>query len=197
MPDLLVVHIGLHPWVGANIGHRRSILAVVAEQFQDEVLEIVGKILPAGLLPVGVIVTLKEQVVEIFILLGLLEREDALDDDEEDDAGGEHVDLHAVVRFALLDLGGHVSHGSPIRFEIVYFSKSCKTKIGDFQVHQVINQDIFKLQVPVHDALAMHVLQHVAHLVQEEAAAVLAHATQVLAHVEKETTGHEFQKNVN
>ena len=79
----------------------------------------------------------------------------------------------------------------------MHFSEGGKSEISNLEVHVVVNQNVFKLQVSVHDALSVHVLEDIAHLVEEEASAVLAHASKGLAHIEKETSGDELEKDVN
>jgi len=195
--NLFHVDSGLHPWVGPDLGHSGSVFSIVRKHFEDEVFELVGKILATGLFPVGVVVSLEKQIVKIFVFLCLLEWENTLHNNEKYDAGGKHVDLSSIVGFAFFDLWGHISHGSPVRFEVVNFSKCGKSKISNLQIHKVVNQDIFKLQVSVNDSLAVHVFEDVAHLVQEEATTVLAHASQALADVEEKTAGNELEHNVN
>lgn len=43
----------------------------------------------------------------------------------------------------------------------------------------------------------MHVLEHIAHLVEEETAAVLAHAAERLAQVEEQTASDELEENID
>ena len=43
----------------------------------------------------------------------------------------------------------------------------------------------------------MHVLEHIAHLREEETAAVFTHASKSLAQVEEETTSDELEENVD
>ena len=86
MPNLLHVTFSLHPWMSSDVCDGGSVLAIVAEKLKDEILKGVGQVLSTGLLPVGGIVALEEQVVEILVLFGLLEWEDALDNDEQNDA---------------------------------------------------------------------------------------------------------------
>jgi len=76
----------------------------------------------------------KEQVVEVLLFAGLLEWEDALNDNEDDDANGEEVDLSAVVGLALLDFGCHVGHCASVALELVDALVAGETKVGDFQV---------------------------------------------------------------
>ena len=77
------------------------------------------------------------------------------------------------------------------------FSECSESKIGNFQIHVVVNKDIFKFQISMNDSLAVHVFKDFAHLVKEKASTVLSHASQSLAYIEQETTCHKFQENVN
>jgi len=60
-------------------------VAVVTEELKDEVLEFSTKTSAVDLLEVSVVLALEEQVIEVFLLAGLLEGEDALHDNKEDD----------------------------------------------------------------------------------------------------------------
>ena len=61
-------------------------VAVIAEELEDEVLEFITQTSAVDLLEVSVVLVREKQVVEVFLLAGLLEREDALHDNEKDDA---------------------------------------------------------------------------------------------------------------
>ena len=174
-----------------------SVLAIVAEKLKDEILKGVGQVLSTGLLPVGGIVALEEQVVEILVLFGLLEWEDALDNDEQNDTSGEHVDLSTVVVLAFLDLGSHVGHGASVRLQIVDFSEGSKAEIGDLQIHALIDQDVFKFEVSVNDSFSVHVLENITHLRKEETATVFSHSSESLTEIKEETAGNKLEKNVN
>jgi len=76
----------LHPGVGSDLLDVGSEVAVVAEELEDEVLEVGAEASAVHLLEVGVVLVLEQQVVEVFLLAGLLEGEDALDNDEQNDA---------------------------------------------------------------------------------------------------------------
>ena len=105
----------LHPGVSSDLLYGWALSSIVREELQDEVLEVFREIGAIDLGEVSVGLTRKEQVVEIFFLAGLLEWEDTLHDDEEDDSDGEHIDLLTGVSLALLDLRGHVGHGTSVR----------------------------------------------------------------------------------
>lgn len=197
MPDLLHIKFSLHPWMSSDFGDSGSVLAVVTEELQDEVLERVGEVLAARLLPVGRVVALQKQIVEVLVLFGFLEWKDALHNNEQDDSSRKHINLGAVIRLALLDLRSHVRHRASVRLQVVDFSERGEAEIGHFQVHVFVDEDVFKLEVSVNDALAVHVLKHIAHLRKEVTTAVLAHAAKGLAQIEEQTAGDELEQNVN
>ena len=76
----------MHPGVGSDLLDVGSEVAVVAEELEDEVLEVGAEASAVHLLEVSVVLVLEQQVVEVFLLAGLLEGEDALDNDEQNDA---------------------------------------------------------------------------------------------------------------
>lgn len=91
-----------------------SLLAIIAEDLEDEVFEVIREFGSANFLPILFELPVHDQIIEVLVFFGLLEGEDALNDDEEDHTSGEHVDLLAVVHLALLDLWGHVGHGTSV-----------------------------------------------------------------------------------
>jgi len=174
-----------------------SVLAVIAEKSQDEVLEWLRQALSTGLFPVSGVVALKQKIVEVLVLFGLLEREDALHDDEKDDACGEQVDLGAIVGLAFLNLWSHVGHGSSVRLEIVDFPEGGKAEISNFKVHGFVDKDVFKFQISVDDTFSVHVLEYVAHLRQKETATVFTHTSEGLAKIKEQTSSNELEENVD
>jgi len=89
-PGGLHVEAGLvEPWVGLELLHGVAVLAVVREELEDHILEVVGQPGAIDLLEVGLNLTGQEQVVEVFFFAGLFEWEDALYDNEDNDADGE------------------------------------------------------------------------------------------------------------
>ena len=186
-----------HPWVVLDLVDGWSLGWVVAEHFEDQIFEFVGEALAADLVPVLLELALEDQVVEILVFLGLLEWEDTLDDNEEDDAGGEHVDLLSVVSFALLDFWSHVGHGSSVGIELVDFLVGGEAKVRDLEVQVVVNEDVLELKISVNDALGLHVTDDLAHLGEEESAVIFAHSSDGLAEIEEETSSDVLEKDVN
>jgi len=72
--------------MSSDLSDTWSVFAFVTEKSQDEVLEGFGQVLTTSLFPVSGVITLEKKIVEVLILFGFFEWEDALDDDEEDDA---------------------------------------------------------------------------------------------------------------
>lgn len=83
---LLVISCTLHPRVSSNLLNIRAKVAVVTEELEDEVLEFATQTSAVDFLEISVVLALEQQVVEVFLLAGLLEGEDALHDNEKDDA---------------------------------------------------------------------------------------------------------------
>ena len=111
-----------------------AIAAIVAKEFEDHVLEVRWETGAVDLLEIGFNLTSQEQVVEVLFLAGLLEWENALNDNEDDDSDGEKVNLSAVICFPLLDFWGHIGHCATVTFELVNTLVASKAKISDFQV---------------------------------------------------------------
>ena len=114
---LIVERFGLHPWVGTDLLNSRALITLVTEELENQVLELLTEASAVYFLEIDVSLALEEQVVEVFFLAGLLEGEDSLNDDEQDDSNGEHVDVLALVHLALLDLGGHIGHGATVTLQ--------------------------------------------------------------------------------
>lgn len=72
--------------MGSNLINSWSVRPIVAEHFDDQILEFTRKTLTTSLLPVGVEVSIKDELVEVFFLLGLFEGEDSLDDNEKNNS---------------------------------------------------------------------------------------------------------------
>lgn len=111
-----------------------SVFSIVAEQFEDHVLEVAWQAISIHLLEVGFDLTGQEEVVEVLFLAGFLEGENALYDNEDDDSNAEQVNLGAVVGLSFFDLGCHVSHCASVRLEVVDAFVASETEIGNFQV---------------------------------------------------------------
>ena len=182
----------MHPGVGLDLLEGEAGLRVVREEAEDEVLEVLAEASAVHLLEVGVDLALDKEVVEVLFFAGLLEREDALNNDEEDDSDGEHVNLSALVLLALLDLRCHVGHGATIGVEVINVLVAGKAEVSELQVKVVVDENVFELQVAVNDTARVHKLNRLDHLVEEETACVLAHGAHVLTEVEEEATLDEF-----
>lgn len=186
----------LHPWVVPNLLDGWSFLALIAEASEDQVLELFREALSTDFLPVVFVLSGKEEVVEVFVLFGLLEWENTLNDNEEDDSGRENVDLFSIIDFALLDFRSHVGHRASVGLELVDLLVSGEPEVSNFQIELIIDEDVLKFEVSVHDTFSLHVGQNLDHLRQEVASCVFAHASDRLAQIEEETAWKVLEKDV-
>ena len=186
-----------HPWVVLNLLDSWSLGWVIAEHLEDQIFEFLGEALAADLVPVLLELALEDQVVEVLVLLGFLEWEDTLHDNEEDDAGGEHIDLLSVVGLALLDFWSHVGHGASVGIELVDFLVGGEAEVRDLEVQVIVDEDVLELKISVDDALGLHVTDDLAHLGEEEPTILFAHASDGLAEIEEETSGDVLEEDVD
>jgi len=163
--------------VSLELVHGVAVLAVVREELEDHVLEVGGQAGAVYLLEVGLDLTGQEQVVEVLLFARLLEGEDALDDDKDDYADGEEVDLGAVVGFALLDLGCHVGHGATVGLELINAFVASKAEVSNLQVELFIYENVLELKVTMYASEIVHVVKGSDHLGHKEATSILTHCT--------------------
>lgn len=97
------------------------------------------------------------QVVEVFILLGFLEGEDAVDEDEENDTQGEDISLTSIIYFSLLNFRSHICEGATVRPEHVYLAVGSEAEVSYLQVHFFVEKDVLDFEVAVHDIFLVHV----------------------------------------
>ena len=100
----------------------------------------------------------KEKVVEVLLFAGFLEGEDALYDNEDDHANAEQVYLSSIVGLSLLDLGSHVSHGASVRLKVVNAFVASETKICNFQIKIIVDENVLELEVAMYAAEVVHIL---------------------------------------
>ena len=127
----------------------------------------------------------------------LLEREDAVDNDEEDYGGGEDVHLPTIIIMPFLNLRRHVCFRPFIGLQLLDCFVSCKTEIDNFEVHFVVDQNIFKLEIPMHDSLLVHVFKGVNHLAQKISAGVFTHCSHFFANFKEYSTLDMLHDNVD
>ena len=162
-----------------------SFFWIIREYWQNKIFEVFTKVLAINFLPVLLYLPCAYQVVEVLFRACFLEREYALDNNEKDDAKRKQINLSALVDLTFFDLGCHVSHGSAVAVKAIYVFVAGKSKISKFDIQILIDQDILKLQVTVHDSATVHVLDTLKQLVSEKSACVFAHGSHKLTHVEK------------
>jgi len=130
----------------------------------------------------------KEKVVEVFLLAGLLEGEDALYDNKDDNSDREDINLGSVVGLALLNFWGHIGHRTSVALELVNALVASEAEVGDLQVELFVNEDVLELQVSMNASETVHVVEGSNELRHKEPAGVLAHGAHGLAQVEEEAT---------
>lgn len=122
-----------------------SLFTIIAEHLDDEVLKLSREVLSSSLLPVGFKVVVHNEAIEVLVFLSFLEGKDALHDNEENNRGGEHVDLNTIVILVFLDFRCHVGHGSSVGLQIVDLTEGSETEVSNLEVHEVIYKDVFQL----------------------------------------------------
>ena len=129
----------MHPWVGPDLLDSGSLITVICEEFQNEILEVSTEVSLIRLLEILVCLIRVEQVVEVFVSLGLLERENATHDDPGYYSNREHVDLLATVGLTLLNLGRHVRHCATVGTKCVDVLVGGKSEVCNLQVELIID----------------------------------------------------------
>ena len=114
-----------------DLFHGGSTIAIVAKQAQNEFFERITESSTVNFGKVSVNSATEDQPIEVFLFASLLEGEDALDDNEENHAEGEQIDLCALVGLALFDFRGHVSHRASITLERVDAFVAGEAKVSD------------------------------------------------------------------
>ena len=174
-----------------------SLASIIAEHFEDKILEFWREILSTGLLPILIKLSVQDKIVEVLIFLGLLEWENTLNNDEKDNSCREHVDLFTVIGFSFFDFRSHIGHSTSVRIQFIDSLVSSESEISHFKVHVVVNQNVLKFQVSVDDSFALHVAHNFNHLRQEISAVVFAHTTDGLAQIEEEPAFDVLKEDVN
>ena len=105
--------------------------------------------------------------------------------------------MNSVVLLSLFNLWGHVGHSASVGAQRVDLAEGREAEVSHFQIHVIVDKNVFQLQVSVNNPLAVHVLEHLEHLVQEETTTVLAHTAEGLADVEEKPTCDVFEQDVD
>ena len=101
-------------------------------------------------------------------------RELTLNDDEQEDAHGEDVNLCSIVNLLFEHFGRDIARRANCSSNSSQVSISTQAQVNQFECQVCIYEDILKLQVPMaYTCLSMHVFESIKHLVQEQSASVL------------------------
>ena len=143
----------VQPWVLSDLANGWALGTIEGEERKDQVLELTREASCVGLVEVKVVLASAEQVVEVLFSSCFLEGEDALNDDEQNDSEGEHVNLSAVVLLSFFDFWGHVGKSAAVALEAVDVLVASEAEISKLEVKFVIDQDVFELKVTVNDSV--------------------------------------------
>lgn len=102
---------------------------------------------------------LLQHVVEDFLRIRAAERINAREHEVNDDASGPHIDLD-VIRLVRDDFWRHVERTAHFHSILLHRRKPKVCQL-DTEVLQRLDQDVLRLDVAVHDALAVHIRQGV------------------------------------
>lgn len=187
----------VQPGVLSDLADGGALGTVVAEESEDQVLELSREAGTVGLLEVKVGLAGCKQVVEVFFSASFLEGEDALNNDEQNHTEAEQVDLLTIVGLAFLDFGSHVGEGSAVGLKAVDVLVAGEAEVSELEVHLFVYEDVLELEVAVDNSVGVHVFDGVQHLVSKEASGVLAHCAERLADIEQETALHVVHDQVD
>ena len=174
----------------------RSLASVILEKTEDELLEASAEIVSVDLGEVCIQAAGQKQSVEVLLLSRFFEGENSLHDNKDDYAEGEEIDLATLVVLAFLDLRRHVCHGASVGLQVVNVLVARKTEVCDLEVQTIVNEDILKFKITMHDTLLMHVFKGVEHLSEEETACVFSHSAHRLTEIEQKASRHELHHDV-
>ena len=170
----------LHPRMGGDLLNSRPLLRIVGNYPHKKILKGLTE-KPhwsfAGMgLPENFVFFFLYQFVVGVVGGGLLEGRVSRQHDEEYDSSCKDVAAFALIFFGR-NLRGHVAFGSELSLQnsgpVAPAKKAGKAKICDFQYEKMREQNVFRFYVSVREALAMHVVQSVHHLVEVSACHLL------------------------
>ena len=140
----------------------------------DQVLELirveafclaVGVRLPEEVGPVS-----GEELVVVVVLISSGEGRVAGVQDEDNDANGEQVNNLTLVWLLGQDLGSHVAWGTDARSvrtrAITALQGACEAKVDDFNVIELVEEDVLWLQVSVREALRVDIVDSLEDLLE-------------------------------
>jgi len=132
------------PWMRLELVDGWSLVSVVGEHPEYEVLEVIRETVATDFLPVGIELAIKDQVIEVLVLFGLFEWEDTLHDNEKNDTSREDVNLPTIVLLAFFDFGSHVGHGAAVGLQLVDLLVGGEAEVCHLQIDLIIYEDVFK-----------------------------------------------------
>lgn len=134
--------------------------------------------------------------IKLILFIRPHEREDTPRKCKKNNASAENISFIPRIFVAQHNFWCHVHRRPLIRFEQAWVLRR-KPKIRDFDVEELIHQNILELQVAVRDALALHEFDGSYYFAEECAGAIFAESAQVLANFEQESSGDVFHDDVD
>ena len=186
------------PGVEEGVPGRDALVWVLHQQLLHQVLRRHRDVLP---------LTVTELVLTLHVLIQNLvwavafEKRPARQNDVKDDSNAEYVRL-AVVALLLEELGGDVARTAAAQVELlgVVFDHGGQAEVGNFQIPVVLlrgEEQVLRLQVPMHDVLGMQVLKRADEVLHHRPGVGLSIQALTLDLVEELTTLEVRQEQVD
>lgn len=156
----------LEPWVSDDVWDGQSLMRVEVQHSSDQVLELL--IEEAIRLAIGVSrpellrAVRRNQLVVRILQIGHVERWMTGIQDEQNDTKGEKIDDLALIGLLGVDLGRHEAEradNTPVHsVASSAFNWACEAEIDDFDIIELVKEDIFTFEVTVRESLSVNVV---------------------------------------
>lgn len=194
------------PWVANDVGNAEALVGVELEHASDQVLEFLGVEAFGLALRVGVSLPEEvgsvrgEQLVVVVLLVGHAEGWVSRIEDEENDAKGKQVNDLTLVWLLGQNLRSHVAWRADLRSvgagAVATFKWASEAEVDDLNVIHLVEEDIFRFQVSVREALRVDVVDALQDLLEEILADFLREGARVRDVVEELTASDHLLSNV-
>lgn len=174
-----------HPRMLLDLLESRTVFGVGTKHLHQKVLKHWELVIDSNLIPVSVKVSFDDAFIKLVLWRGILKREDAEDQGEQDHAGREHIRLAAIVHYPLAYLWCHVSLCAHEGVEAIDVFISCETKISQLDLHVIGEKYILELDVSMDYVIVVHMFQRLHQLPHDGSRSVLTQAALLLDKVEE------------
>lgn len=160
--------LAINPRVAQNFGNWGSVGWVRSKQSGQQVNQLVGEkslslIFLVGLPEFDLLSSAKTSVISASLLVSLAEGGMSSESNEENDSSSKQVNFDSVIRLLEDNFGCHISlsseNGSHFSRSVSSIQGSGEPKIGDLQVHILVEQEILWLEISMGDLLLVEVVQ--------------------------------------